>query len=201
MMGTSRRTMPRMAVAVGLLLGMSIVFVARSRTEHEGTASSNAYGPGVPALIDWAHPLGPEVRETSLDQAVSSAPIPGLRPQTDIASDQNIEGVWVRYDAPAEIFLRYDSGVDIALRRPDFAEGFKSFYTGEIHQGYPGQLTDVSGIPVFLVPTETQNAYVEADFVVDEVFVQVIAAKGSLTAEGLTALVQSTIESAKSAAI
>lgn len=147
-------------------------------------------------ILDADHPLGPEVPETTLDQAVEGAPIRAFRPQTTEASDQSIDGVWVRLDEPVETFLRYANGVTVALRHPDFSDGFLTFYKGEIDQGYPGELTDVSGLPVFVVPTG--DAVIEADLVVEDVFVQVVADDKQLTTESMTALVTSIIDSAKS---
>ena len=192
------RAIPVLAAMVGLLLGITLVISSRSRVDPvrvvPRTNTSDDPSTTLQGLIDPAYPLGPEVAETTLDQATEATPIPVLRPQTSAASDQSISGVWLRMDDPAEVFLRYAGGVEVALRRPDFANGFEAFYKGEIDDGYPGELIQVSDVPVFVVPSD--GAYIEADFVVAVVFVQVVAADNPLKSEEMTALVESIIESA-----
>jgi hypothetical protein len=189
---------PALAVVVGLLLGTSLVLLSRSRPEHPSSRrphqrSEDQQGT-LMGLVDPEFPLGADIPRTTLDEAINASPIPVLRSQTAAVSDQSISGVWVRQYEPVEIFLRYENGVQVALRRPEFVDGFVTFYKGEIRDGYPGELIDVSGIPVFVVPSG--ETYIEADLVIADLFVQVVAAEKQLTADEMTTLVNSILESA-----
>jgi hypothetical protein len=140
----------RIGLIAGLLLGVSAAagVGALSRDPHPSPDAR----PSIPVLFDEDRPLGVDGVAITLQQAVSTSPIPIYRPDAPLASDASIEGLWLRTAWLPEVFIRYDSGISVTVREADFSDGFRDFYQAEIDQGFPGQLTTIDEEVVFSTP-------------------------------------------------
>jgi hypothetical protein len=137
----------RIGLVTGLFLGVAAA--AAVAVLSPDPLPSPKLRPSIPALFDEDRPLGPDGVATTLQQAVSTSPIPVYRPESPLASDASIEGLWLRTAWLPEVFIRYDSGVSVSIREADFSNGFRDFYQAEIDQGFPGRLITIDQQVVF----------------------------------------------------
>jgi hypothetical protein len=144
-------------------------------------------------LIDPNEPLGPDGPATTLQAAIETGPVLVFRPQTPLASDKSIVGVWARADGPPEVFLRYQSGLEVAIRPADFANGFAAFYQGEIDQGYPGELVEIAGVQIFVNAGKEDVSSPAAVLELDGMLIELIG-KGDFTRADMLTLAASVIE-------
>ena len=184
--------MAKRAVVAVLALALGFV-VAGVGTRMIDSQKSSPYAGGTTlGLFDPQEPLGPDGYEMDLDSALNASPIPLFRPDTPAASDSSLVGIWVRTAWAPEVFIRYASGVEVSVRRADFADGFESFYSHEIEQGYPGQLVERRGLSVFVTPGNS-GAGASADLVLNSMHVQIVGKSGQ-TEEEVLALADSIID-------
>jgi hypothetical protein len=143
MMNSKGRRLP---IGLGFVLGITLALVVpiALRGGHDAPQGSAA----LPA-IDQGQPLGPLGVETTLSGALTRTPVPLYRPQTAIASDSSISGLWIRNAFIPEAFFRYASGIEVSVRRADFSNGFVNFYENEIV--VPSALT--TKYPIRVVPS------------------------------------------------
>jgi hypothetical protein len=187
-----RAVIGALAFGVGLVLALS-VFALGEHNNSSDTSRSNAFQSTRLGLVDPGEPLGPEGSRVTLDNAIATSLVPVYRPQTSAASDATLTYVWVRTTGTPEVYLRYESGTDVSVRPEDFAEGFETFFRGEIEQGYAGDLLEVQGIPVFVSPGNTADgAY--ADLLINGMLVEVVGKAGQSTDE-IFQIVRSIIDS------
>jgi hypothetical protein len=188
----SGRSLPfasTVAVAVTLIV-TTLASCGEGPTSIRRPAEESPVRPG---LIGLDAPLGPDGTEMTLDAAVRRGPVPALRPQTEDASDETVAAVWVRSVDIPEIFIVYENGITVAVRREDFADTFEGHYTTEIGERGGGEIIEVAGIPAFVIASDDAG-YAEADVVIDRYFVQIVSDVEPLTKDALVRLVSSTVD-------
>ncbi len=186
MMNSKGRRLP---IGFGFVLGITLALVApiALRGGHDA-AKGSAAGPA----IDPGQPLGPLGVETTLSGALTSTPVPLYRPQTAIASDSSISGLWIRDAFIPEAFFRYASGIEVSVRLADFSNGFVSFHGSEIAQGYPGELTKIGGIDAFVTPGGSEGSLASVDMVISGMLVEIVG-RGDFSADQVTAVADSIV--------
>jgi hypothetical protein len=171
------------AIALGVLVGTTLVLTVRG---HSSTGMRE--GRSIAGILDPNAPLGPNGAAVGLSKALVMSPVPVYRPQANLASDQTISNVWVRTVSTPEVFIRYDSGIEVAVRPADFTDGFENFFKSELAYGEPGTLTSVQGIPVFLCPGGKEGAVLAADMLINRMLVEIVA-PASMTEDDVVQLV------------
>lgn len=152
MSGTSKR--PRgsllgVALFVGIGLAVTVALLGRSPQVTAGRPI------GV-AGLDAGPPVAGGVQE-SLSNARSNSPVPIYLPETKLASDDSITGVWVS-SSMTELWVEYSSGVAMRLHPVVFSSGSAaSFYEQQIKDGTPGTIEKINGIDSFVVPPDSQG--------------------------------------------
>jgi len=191
MLTTLRR---RTRVAIGFAVGVTLAVAGYSVLVVTKTPSSNpTHNSFQPGLIDPNAPLGPAGIATTLSGALAGSPVPLYRPQTSIASDESIVGIWMRPLETPELFIRYQSGIEESVRPADFSQGFDQFYRNEIAQGYPGSLLTIDGQEVFITPEDDQGELAGGDMVLGGMLVEIVG-KGDFTSEQIETVAKSIID-------
>jgi hypothetical protein len=124
------------AVAVA---GASLAFRRSEPPEKQEDCTHGQFG----------NPLGNGVL-MSPDEAEQKFDPPVFRPQTDVASDETIEEMWVRAPGSAEVYIIYESGIIVTVNRS--SRPIWEHARDQIADGSPGELISVRGIDVFTVP-------------------------------------------------
>jgi hypothetical protein len=148
-----------------------------------------------PAAFDPNQPLGSAGRKVAVEEAERGSPVPVFRPQGAIDSDATVTGLWIRDEGIPEVFIRYASNAEVSVRRADFSKGFLAFYQGEIEGGYPGYLTRIDDVDVFMDPGESEGSTPGADFMVDGYLVEIVG-HGAVTFDEVQEDVRSILEHA-----
>jgi hypothetical protein len=148
-----------------------------------------------PGAFDPNEPLGSGGKKVSVEEAEQDSPVPVFRPQGSTDSDVTVTGVWVREEGIPEVFIRYASNAEVSVRRAEFSKGFLAFYQGEIADGYPGYLTRIDDVDVFMDPGDAEGSTPGADLVMDGYLVEIVG-HGSVTFDEVQEDVRSIIEHA-----
>lgn len=187
-----RTALPGIAVAIGLLLGTTLILTARHQTASNGRPE----GGSILSLIGSDAPLGPNGQSVGLSTALVTSPVPVYRPQAALASDDTVSGVWVRSVGVPEVFIRYASGIEVSVRPADFTDGFENFFKRELANGeISGTLTTIQEVPVFLYPGGGEGAVPGADLLLNRMLVEVVAR--SATQDDVVEIVNSIINQAQ----
>jgi hypothetical protein len=183
-----RTAMPGIAVAVGLLLGTTLILTARHQTASNATPEARSVLP----LIGSDAPLGPNGQSVGLSRALVMSPVPVYRPQAALASDDTVSGVWVRSVGVPEVFIRYASGIEVSVRPADFTDRFENFFKRGLADGeVSGTLTTIQEVPVFLYLGGREGSVPGADLLLNGMLVEVVAR--SVTQDDVVELVNSII--------
>jgi hypothetical protein len=119
----------------------------------------------------------PGASRVTLGSAREAWPMPILRPSIDLASDDQIRGVWIRpqdlSDDP-EVYIRYASGISVSLRPDESGLSTEEFAEVQTRDGIPGRIVRVSGLPVFAVSQSEEGDLGSIRFLLEGEIVTVI---------------------------
>lgn len=118
--------------------------------------------------------------------------------------DSDAKQVWVRSAWDPEVFITYANGSDLVIKQADYPGGAVAFYEELQKQGVNGQLTDVSGVTVFVVPAGASSSDgvsvvspANVMFVVNDLSVSLVSHDASVSIDDLENAAKSIIASAK----
>ncbi|MGH3668726.1 MAG: hypothetical protein ACRDU7_10565 [Acidimicrobiia bacterium] len=138
---------------------MLIVVTARATLETALTAGGQNQHPFLPFVSDPSDPTQPLLREgyeTTLQAATAVTGLSLSRPQSDLASDQTLDEVWVGTAGYPEVALRYESGLRLYITMwPSGADPARS-YARLVSESGVGWTTSLGGNPVLAIPKDAQ---------------------------------------------
>lgn len=130
------------------------------------------------------HPLGPDGVETTLGEAMSSAPFHVFRLDGSLGSDETIARVWLRTTTLPGVVIRYESGL-VEYVSPWTADMTpEEFYRAIVSDGSSGRLLAVAGGPALTLP-KSANGPLSLDTVIAGVDIVLIDRSGALSLDDL----------------
>jgi hypothetical protein len=130
----------------------------------------------------------------SLIEAVRLSDLPIYRPNTSLASDDAIGGVWIRGGDSAEVYVRYDSGVTLTIYPAKGRPTIEAWAEELIGDGIDGSVQGIDGTEAFVVRQHLPSLG-SVRFFLGTALV-VIIGDGDFSEDQLKSLAVSTIESA-----
>lgn len=146
---------------VGLVGALSLFAAALLLHGHASSRlSTSAHGLGE---LQRDPPLAGGV-PVSLAQAQTMTGVAALLPQTSLASNSSINGVWARSD-PADMLVMYQSGVGVEVRPWSIAQTPDEHWSALMSEGLPGSIVTVNGQDMYVMTAGGQGGSGSVNFV------------------------------------
>lgn len=151
-------------VAILAVLGLVAADIEAGQAPQQGV---------VPRLFPSDSPLAGGSL-TSLDAATREFAVPFSRPDTQLASDSTIAGVWIRGGDDPQVYIQYESGIAVTVRLASAGLPTEDYAAAQTKDGVPGVLVEIGGVAAFEVPQSDEGDLGSVRMVLDGAIVTLI---------------------------
>ncbi len=172
---------------LGLLGTLSVIAGGMMSTLPSADSGPKVGGVGT---VQHMPPLGGGT-QVSLNQAITMTGVQALLPQTTLAPNASISGVWAR-SQPPDMLVFYKSGVAAEVRPWSLSVTPDQHWNALMSEGLPGAILAVDGQDMYVIPPGGQASVGSVNFVTQGGIWVSIYGDGTYSASQLQDLATST---------